>query len=320
MLRRSFIWLFVLTAASAISAVSVALLEGGLLSALRSFSLSKNWLRPWGNFLKRRTHSVHRARAKRQARRSITSNQKHQAPILGKANVIHWLNDGVYKARLPKLKSFGEISTEQASATSSANSCAATKTRAQSTMRFEARREGIIRETLALIELKDLGPASIDSALAILKPALTAKHMRCNKRFFHLYSRLFTIRNQAEKPEVNRSNLLKDFGLKSSNGIDWLLDKENFAKYQSKIISVKLCQKLRSRAEAARVKVADGGDSSSGKDTRQPGKIRSNRMTPPKSKNFDRRVCLPCESDSKLKSPDSFRPARNARLLPPRAD
>jgi hypothetical protein len=238
------------------------------------------------------------AKRKRLARRAIKPFVSPELVVNPKSNIVHWPNPAVYVCRtrfantvpIPFANWFQTVSSRVAA-------CAARHLRngekrlppsAQTKPRFEKNKEGRVREFLALRALQTGASATIgnvDRALEILLPAVDSPYHQCDWRLRELYGRLVCLAHPSDahaSQEQIRKDLHPDASLRAKQRMPWLYDNAAFLRWHAKTNQSSYFQARLKR----RMKQARGLDvlrSSSGKDTRQPGKGRPNRprMTQP---------------------------------------
>lgn len=148
-----------------------------------------------------------------------------------------------------------------------------------STTHFYPPQEATIREHLALaaLEFKPSEQVSgLSEALGTLLPLFSDDRQRCNWRVFQLYARLVCL--DESNPEKAYAAVLTDAWKRPvaqvPNQLLFLKSLVDFQKWYAKSLSAKWGKLLKKRVEAAK---SMWSQSSSGQDTGQPERVRSNR-------------------------------------------
>lgn len=204
-----------------------------------------------------------------------------------KTSVVHWPHPSLF-GRRPILNTRHRVLKNDDWKNVVKPRCSGTSLeKKRSTTHFDARRDAVIREHLALAKVSFESGNSprpnhgVDEALAILAPIFDDDRNRCNWRAYHLYSRLVCL-NETD-PEQARGAILKATWNRPESEpkpdqLRFLSSAGAFSLWHKKCSTFREFQRLRRRVEFS--KSLRGGQSSSGQDTAFAERDRSNRPRP----------------------------------------
>jgi hypothetical protein len=219
--------------------------------------------------------------------------------VNNKTNIVHWPNPKVFAYRFTlSRKTDIALSGWEDRVSSEPAKCRKPKVSDRSPAdlaKFEKKREGRIREMLALRaipsleatdSLSDAHRQGFDNALRILLPVIQSPYHRCDWRLYELYARLLCLRNSANSQaafEKARLDILPNLEKMETSSqsrrnirFEWLQQREFFDKWHKSTVTAEsyFYKRFVTRVKFARE--LDNVQSSSGKDP-DNGKGRSNR-------------------------------------------
>lgn len=153
---------------------------------------------------------------------------------------------------------------------------------------FDRAREGVIRENLALNSLSFDAVGNLqglEGALSTLTPLFDDDRNRCNWRLYCLFARLACWKDANPAQALGRilTTVWKRPDDKLPNQLSFLASIEAFKKWHARCKSRYTVIRLKRRIELAQSLC--GGQSSSGKDTANAERARSNRPRPPSTRS-----------------------------------